>query len=105
MKVRPVENMVDWLYENCGQPAQSFESISPEDLENFYYIDGTFHSNPGVDFRGGLQRQWAAVRPGSQPQTRRQFKTALTKDESTYPTIIAHWSYCARARCRLFVCS
>jgi hypothetical protein len=46
-----VENMVDWLYEICGQPAQSFESIKPEDLENFYYIDRTFHSNPGVDFR------------------------------------------------------
>jgi hypothetical protein len=44
---KTVENMVDWLYENCGQPAQSFESISPEDLENFYYIDRTFHSNPG----------------------------------------------------------
>jgi hypothetical protein len=58
---KTVENMVDWLYENCGQPAQSFESISPEDLENFYYIDRTFHSNPGVDFRSGLQGQWAAV--------------------------------------------
>ena len=101
---KTVENMVDWLYENCGQPAQSFSSISPEDLENST-IDRTFHSILGVDFRGGLQGKWAAVRPGSQPQTRRQFKTALTKDESTYPTIIAHWSYCARARCRLFVCS
>jgi hypothetical protein len=26
---KTVEDMVDWLYENCGQPAQSFESISP----------------------------------------------------------------------------
>ncbi len=26
---KTVENMVDWLYENCGQPAQSFESILP----------------------------------------------------------------------------
>jgi hypothetical protein len=43
---KTVENMVDWLYENCGQPAQSFESISPEDLENST-IDRTFHSNPG----------------------------------------------------------
>src|SRR5215204_5968246 len=102
---KTVENMVDWLYENCGQPAQSFESISPETLRT-----STTSTEPSiqilrVDFRGGLQRQWAAVRPGSQPQTRRQFKTALTKDESTYPTIIAHWSYCALARGRLFVCS
>ena len=30
---KTVENMVDWLYENCGQPAQqSFESILPEEL-------------------------------------------------------------------------
>ena len=60
---KTVENMVDWLYENCGQPAESFESISPEDLENFYYIDRTFLQILGVDFRGGLQGQWAAVSP------------------------------------------
>ena len=41
---KTVEDMVDWLYENCGQPAQSFESIQPEDLENFYYIDRTSQS-------------------------------------------------------------
>ena len=34
-----------------GSRLRVFESILPEDLEDFYYIDRTFHSNPGVDFR------------------------------------------------------
>ena len=44
---KTVEEMIDWLYQNCGQPAQSFESIEPEDLANFYYIDQPSHSGPG----------------------------------------------------------
>jgi hypothetical protein len=60
-KVRPWKTWSIGFMKTVGQPAQTFESISPEDLENFYYIDLTFHSNPGVDFGGGLQGQWAAV--------------------------------------------
>ena len=49
---KTMENMVDWLYENCGQPAQSFESISPKTLRT-----STTSTEPsiqilGVDFRG-----------------------------------------------------
>jgi hypothetical protein len=36
---KTVEEMLDWLFKNCGQPAQNFDSIQPKDLENFYYID------------------------------------------------------------------
>jgi hypothetical protein len=36
---KTVEDMLNWLHENCGPPAQSFESIQPEDLENFYYVE------------------------------------------------------------------
>jgi len=42
-----VEEMIDWLYQNCGEPAQSFESIQPGDLANFYYVDQTSESNLG----------------------------------------------------------
>lgn len=74
---KTVENMVDWLYENCGQPAQSFESISPETLRT-----STTSTEPsiqilGVDFRGGLQGKWSAVSPRSQPQSQRQFRQLL----------------------------
>jgi hypothetical protein len=44
---KTVEDMIDWLYENCGGPAQSFESIQPEDLANFYYIDRPSQSDLG----------------------------------------------------------
>ena len=44
---KTVEDMIDWLYENCGRPAQSFESIQPEDLANFYYIDRPSQSDLG----------------------------------------------------------
>jgi hypothetical protein len=71
---KTAEEMIDWLYQNCGQPAQSFESIEPKTLRT-----STTSTNPpiqvlGVDFRGGLQGKWAAVSPGTQPQTRRQFR-------------------------------
>ena len=44
---KDVEEMIDWLYENCGQPAQSFESIQSEDITNFYYIDRTSQPDLG----------------------------------------------------------
>ena len=52
---KTVEEMIDWLYQNCGQPAQRFESIEPEDLANFYTSTNPPIQVLGVDFRGGLQ--------------------------------------------------
>ena len=44
---KTVENMVDWLYENCGQPAQSFELISPETLRT-----STTSTEPSIQILG-----------------------------------------------------
>jgi hypothetical protein len=44
---KTVENMVDWPYEKLWAAGSEFRIDIARDLENFYYIDRTFHSNPG----------------------------------------------------------
>ena len=36
---KAVEDMINWLLENCGPAAQSVDSFDFEELENWYYIE------------------------------------------------------------------
>ena len=36
---KTVEDMIDWLLENCGPAAQNVDSFEFEELENWYYIE------------------------------------------------------------------
>lgn len=36
---KTVEDMIDWLLENCGPPAQSVDSFNFEKLDDWYYIE------------------------------------------------------------------
>ena len=38
-KGKAVEDMIDWLLENCGPPAQNIDSFDLEELNHLYFIE------------------------------------------------------------------